>query len=233
MSENITTLSSVLLGAFATFWETILGFMPNVLATVVVLILGLMLAKFSKIIVERLLKLFKFDLLVQKAGLEAYVVDSGYDFKFTRLISGTIYWLIILLTITSIAELLHLKVISDLFERVVLYLPNIIAAFAILIFGTIFSRIGNRYVFNSLKNTSMDIALALGVVAEVVIQIFVWFLALEQLQVNTLLLLIVLSTVFGAIAFACAIAFGFAGQDLARDLLAKARNKIEKGIDSD
>ncbi len=233
MSENITTLSSVLLGAFAAFWETILGFMPTVIATILLLVLGLFLAKFSKLIVERLLKLFKFDLLVQKAGIESYIAASGFDFKFTGLISGTIYWLIILLTITSITELLHLQVISDLFERVVIYLPNIIAAFGILIFGTIFARICNRYVFNSLKEVTMDIALALSVVAEVVIQIFVWFLALEQLQVNTMLLLIVLSTLFAAIAFACAIAFGVAGQDLARDLINKARNKIEKGIDSE
>lgn len=233
MTEQINTLSSVLLGAFSTFWETILGFMPNVLATFLVLAMGLFLAKFSKIVVERLLHLLRFDTLVQKTGLEDYLVAAEYDVTFSRLISGTIYWLVILLTVTSMADLLHLQIISDLFERIVLYLPNVILAVVILVFGTIFSRIVNRYVFNNLKERAMDLALSLAIVAEVIVQIFVWFLALEQLKVNTVLLLIVFSSVLGFLMLAGALAFGLAGQALARDLLEKARTKIEGGIEEE
>ena len=233
MRENIDNIPSVLIGAFAAFWETVLGFLPNVLATLLVLVLGLLLAKVSKLLVDRLLGLFKFDLLIERTGLESYIAGSDYKVTIANLISGTIYWLIILMTITSIADLLHLQVISDLFERAVLYLPNIILALIILIFGTIFSRIVNRYVFNNLKKLSMDYALTLSIVAEIIIQVFIWFLALEQLQVNTVLLLIVLISVFGSLALACGLAFGFAGRELASELLTKARSKIEGGLDDD
>lgn len=233
MGENIDNIPSVVLGAFAAFWETILGFLPNVLATLLLAILGLFLAKISKIAVDRMLGFFKFDNLVERTGLESYIAASDYDVKISNVISGTIYWLIILMTVTSIADLLHLEVISDLFERIVLYLPNIILAMVILIVGTIFSRIVNRYVFNNLKDLTMDLALTMAVVAEVIVQIFVWFLALEQLRVNTTLLLIVLSAVLGSIALACALAFGLAGQEIARDMISRVRSKIESGLDED
>ena len=233
MGENIDNIPSVILGAFTAFWETVLGFLPNVIATVLLAVLGLILAKVSKIAVDRLLSLFKFDSLVEKTGLESYIAASDYNIRISNVISGTIYWLIILMTVTSIADLLHLEVISDLFERIVLYLPNIILAMVILIVGTIFSRIVNRYVFNNLKGFDMDLALTLAVVSEVVVQIFVWFLALEQLHVNTTLLLIVLSAVFGSMALACALAFGIAGQEVAREMINRARSKIEGGLDED
>ena len=233
MGENIEDIPSVLLRAFGGFWETVVGFLPNLLATLLVAGIGLVFAKAAKIAVDRLLALFKFDQLVEKTGLESYMSATDYNVRISNVISGTIYWLIILMTVTSIADLLHLQVISDLFERVVLYLPNIIVAMVILIVGTIFSRIVNRYVFNNLKRFAMDFALTVSVVAEVVVQLFVWFLALEQLHVNTTLLLIVLSAVLGSIALACALAFGLAGQDIAREMLAKMRSKIEGGLEED
>ena len=208
-----------------------MGFLPNIIATILVLVLGLVLAKFAKIVVERLLTLLHFDQLVQKTGLESYMRGSDYRANFTKMISGTVYWLIILITITSIADLLKLHAISDLFQRLVLYLPNIILAIIILIVGTILARIVNRYVFNSLREAAMDLALGIAIFAEIIVQVFTWFLALEQLQINTVLLTIVLGLAFGGIALAFALAFGLAGQQLAADMLSKARRKIEGGIE--
>ena len=228
---EVERLPSVLITALTAFWETILGFLPNLVASVLVLVLGIFLARFSKIVLERLLHLFKFEALVQQTGLESYLASSGYGLTFSKLISGTVYWLVILMTISSIADLLHLDIISELFERFVIYLPNVILAIIILIVGTIFSRIVNRYVFTSLKDRSMDLALTVGIAAEVIVQIFVWFLALEQLQINTVLLLIVLSSVCFFFAIAGAIAFGWAGRTFAADMLEKMRSKVEGGIE--
>ncbi|MBF2734785.1 MAG: hypothetical protein ISN26_01640 [Betaproteobacteria bacterium AqS2] len=224
-------ITSIILSSFAAFWETVLGFLPKVIATFLILVVGILLAKAARIVVSRLLQLFRFDQLVEKTGLESYIIGSDYNIRFSGLISGTIYWLIILMMITSIAELLGLQVISDLFEKVVLYLPNIILAMVILIIGTIFSRIVNRYVFNNLKELSMDFALKVALVAEVVVQVFVWFLALEQLQVNTILLLVLFSCLMGAAALAAALAFGLAGKDLAAEILVRSRRGIESGIE--
>lgn len=226
-------IPSVVFGAFATFWENLLGFLPNIIGVVAVMVVGPILAKVAKIVVERLLTLLHFDKLVAMTGLESYMRGSGYKVNFTTLISWTIYWLIILMAITAIADLLKLHVISSLFQRFVLYMPNIIVAIIILIVGTILSRIVNRYVFNSLKDASIDFALGVAIFVEIIVQVFTWFLALEQLQINTVLLIIVLGSAFAAIALASAIAFGFAGRELAGDMLAKARRKIEDGIDDD
>ena len=228
-----TEISEVILTSFAAFWETILGFLPNIIATILVLVLGIALAKAARLVVGRVLRFFRFDSLVEKTGLESYIIGDEYKITFSDLISGVVYWLIILMTITSIADLLRLEVISDLFEKIVLYLPNIILALIILIIGIIFSRIVNRYVFNNLKSLSMDFALTAAIFAEIVVQIFVWFLALEQLQINTVLLTIVLSCVMGAVSLAFAIAFGKAGQTIAAEMIEKGRKRIESGLDED
>lgn len=225
--------ADIIITSFTAFWEEVLGFLPNIIAALLVLVFGIVLAKVAKAFISRLLGFLRFDQLVEKSGLESFLIGSDYNIRLSSVVSGTFYWLIILMTITAVAELFELEAIKDLLERIVNYLPNILLALAILIVGTIFSRIVNRYVFTHLKEIAMDFALKAAIAAEVIVQVFVWFLALEQLQVNTVLLLVMLSCIMGALALAAAIAFGLAGQTIALDMLQRWRSNIASSMKED
>ncbi|MCY4325382.1 MAG: hypothetical protein OXC81_05110, partial [Betaproteobacteria bacterium] len=157
MTEQIDNIQAVMLAALTSFSSTVVGFLPNVLSTAVVLVAGLIGAKIAKVGVNKLLVLLNFDALVKRTGLESIFDNSEYNLSLSNIISTTVYWLVILLMVTTIADLLRLQIIYELFERFVIYLPNILVALAILIFGSIFSRIVNRYVFNMVKPYSMEI----------------------------------------------------------------------------
>ena len=227
MTEQIDNIQAVLLAALTSFSSTVVGFLPNVLSTAVVLVVGLIGAKIAKIGVNKLLVLLNFDALVKRTGLESMFDSSEYKLSFSSIISTTVYWLVILLMVTTIADLLRLQIIYELFERFVIYLPNILVALAILIFGSILSRIVNRYVFNMIKSYSMEIALRAGIVIEYVVLIIVWFLALQQLQVNVVLLLLIIGILLGSIGLAAGIAFGLAGRQQAQQIIARLSKHIE------
>lgn len=224
MSDQV----SGFLESISVFWAQLWAFLPAVLAALFVAGAGVMLARIARAFVERLLKLIHFNRLAEKSGLEAFFSAGEYPITSAKVIGAAVYWIIILMAVTAAADLLRLKIISDLFERVVLYLPNVIVAVVILIFGMVFSRIVNRFVFGALKSLHFDNALAVGKVCEYVVQVFVWFIALEQLQINTDLLLIAFALAFGALCLAAAIAFGLAGRDAASRLIDKALRKSGK-----
>ena len=227
MTEQIDNIQAVLLAALTSFSGTVVGFLPNVLSTAVVLVAGLVGAKIAKVGVSKLLVLLNFDALVKRTGLES-IFDSGeYNLSLSNIISTTVYWLVILLMVTTIADLLRLQVIYELFERFVIYLPNILVALAILIFGSILSRVVNRYVFNMVKSYSMEIALRAGMVIEYVVLIIIWFLALQQLQVNVVLLLLIIGILLGSIGLAAGIAFGLAGRKQAQQIITRLSKHIE------
>ena len=227
MTEQIDNIQTVLLAALTSFSSTVVGFLPNVLSTAVVLVAGLVGAKIAKVGVNKLLVLLNFDALVKRTGLETIFDSSEYNLSLSNIISTTVYWLVILLMVTTIADLLRLQIIYELFERFVIYLPNILVALAILIFGSILSRVVNRYVFNMVKSYSMEIALRAGMVVEYVVLIIVWFLALQQLQVNVVLLLLIIGILLGSIGLAAGIAFGLAGRKQAQQIISRLSKHIE------
>ena len=218
------------LAAVGAFWERIGAFLPTALAAILIVVLGLVGARMAKVFVARLLKIVRFDRLAERSGLESFFAAGDYPITLSGVVAGVVYWIIILMAITAAADFLRLKIISDLFERVVLYLPNVIVAVMILILGVLFSRIINRFVFGALKKFNMDNALAIGIICEYVVQVFVWFIALEQLQVNTDLLMIAFAIAFGGVCLAAAIAFGLAGRDAAARLINRASEKNRIGI---
>lgn len=106
------------------------------------------------------------------------------------------------------------------------YLPKIIVAIVVLIFGTLLGRFVNRLVFAWLHSIKFDGALKVSTSAEYLVQIFAIFVALEQLDIGTQLSITALFIImFGAIFLALAIAFGLGGKDYAAKIIEDRQNQ--------
>ena len=108
------------------------------------------------------------------------------------------------------------------------YLPRIIVAILVLIFGTLLARFINRLVFAWLHSIKVDSALVVSTSAEYGIQIFALFVALEQLGIGTQLLIALFVIVFGSMFLALAIAFGLGGKEWASKVIADLSEKSKK-----
>lgn len=205
----------IFLASLQTFWSQIAIFVPKLLAALILLFLGWLLARVLKTGVERLLKALQFDSLAEKSGLEALASAGGIKFTLSRVIGTLTYWLVILVVAVSVANSLGLVTVAELLNRVVLYLPNVLVAILVLLFGTLLARFVNRVVFAWLNGIKAPNALTLSTSAEYVVQIFAFFLALEQLQVATQLVTAAFSIAFGGLVLALALAFGLGGRDWA------------------
>ncbi|MDG2293341.1 MAG: hypothetical protein P8L17_02665, partial [Methylophilaceae bacterium] len=124
-----------------------------------------------------------------------------------------------MLGLTEVAELLH-----DL----AFYLPRIILAILVMIFGTLLARFINRLVFAWLHSIKFERALMVSTSVEYGIQILALFIALEQLGIGVQLINALFIIVFGGIFLGLAIAFGLGGRDWAAKViedLSKGKNK--------
>jgi hypothetical protein len=135
------------------------------------------------------------------------------------------YWLVLLIVLVTVSSSLGLTAVADLFNRVALYLPNIIVAVLIIIFGTLLARFLNRLIFAWLRNLGVDGALTISTIAEYGVQVFAVFVALEQLAIGTQLLTTAFAILFGAICLALALAFGLGGRDWAAGVIQKWSQK--------
>lgn len=205
----------IFLASLQTFWSEIATFVPKLLAALILLFIGWLLARLLRSGLRRLLKAFDFDHLAQKSGLEALANSGGVALSLSGLIGGLVYWLVILVVAVSVTNSLGLTTVAELLNRVVLYLPNVLVAILVMLFGTLLARFVNRLVFTWLNGIKAPNALFMSTTAEYMVQIFAFFLALEQLDIGTQLVTAAFSIAFGGLVLALALAFGLGGREWA------------------
>ncbi len=219
----------IFVSSLTSFWTELASFVPQLIAALVLLLLGWMLAKLARTGVMRLLSLLKFDKATEKSGLEAFMKHADLDLSVGRLLGNLVYWLIILVMIVTVANSLGLSMVAELFNKVVLYIPNVIVAILVLVFGTILARFINRLVFAWLNNMEFDGALTVSTFSEYAMLVFVFFMAMEQLQIANELLTAAFIISFGAIGLAFAIAFGLGARDWAAKVVEKVMEEKRHG----
>lgn len=215
----------VFVASFTSFWTELARFIPQLLAAVVLLFIGWLLAKVARTGIMRLLSLLRFDRVAERSGLEAFLKQADLDVSVSSILGNLIYWLIILVMIVTVANSLGLHMVADLFNKVVLYIPNVIVAILVLVFGTILARFINRIVFAWLNNVGFTGALTMSTFSEYAMMVFVFFIALEQLQIASELITAAFTIAFGAVGLAFAIAFGLGAKDWAARVIDQAVNK--------
>lgn len=213
------------LASLTSFWTELAAFAPKLMAALVLLVLGWLLARLARSGVTRVLRLMNFERATEKSGLEAFLKHAGLEVSVAAILGSLVYWLIILVMIVFVASSLGLDVVADLFNRVVLYIPNVIVAILVLVFGTILARFINRLVFAWLSNVEFEGALTVSTFSEYAMLVFVFFMAMEQLQIANELLTAAFVIAFGAIGLAFALAFGLGGRDWAARIIEEHTRK--------
>lgn len=218
----------VFLESLNQFWIQLVNFVPKLLAVIVILFFGWILAKLARIAVKRVLELTHFDQFAQRSGLETFINSGSFNVTLSGIISQVVYWLVITLFIITGANTLGLTEIANLLHQLAAYFPRIILAILIVIFGTLLARFINKLMFAWLHGIKFEHALSVSTSSEYCIQILAVFVALEQLGIGTQLIHSLFVIIFGAVFLALAIAFGLGGKDWAARKIAELESKKDK-----
>jgi hypothetical protein len=209
----------VSLQSLRAFLTQVAAFMPTLIGALVLLIAGWIVAKLTRAGIKKLLSILHFDQLAERSGVEAFLRQGQVSMSLSGLVASLAYWFVLLIAFVMVSNSLGLGAVADLFNRAVLYLPNVVAAILVLVLGILVARMVNRAVFAFLNGLRFDGALALSTLAEYALTVFVVFMALEQLQISTTLLISAFQIGFGSVCLALALAFGLGGREWAAGVL--------------
>lgn len=203
------------------------AFLPRVLLAILILIIGWLLAKAVRFAIVRSLRAMNFNIVTEKAGIEHFLRQGGSDLDTIRVLGGLVYWLVLLAALMIAFNSLDLAYVTELIGRIVLFVPKVIVAVVVLVFGAYFARFVSSALIAYLRNIGVHEAAIVGRLALYAIMVFVILIAIDQLGLGdivrqTFLILI------AAIGFALALAFGLGGQRRAADLIDRwTRRNIE------
>jgi small-conductance mechanosensitive channel len=196
------------------------GAVPKALLGIGLLLVSVIVAR----VIEKVLRLFlvrvRLDNLVQQAGLDKTLQRIGIRQKLDFFIPRLVYYLILCLLAKTLADSLGLVAISDALGAFFSYLPNLIAAFLLILLGSAVSQFVGITVRQAAESSGLDFAPALGRLVSGLIFFIVAVMAIAQLKVDTEMLRLVTAIVLAAGALAFGISFGFGARDIVRNILA-------------
>ena len=196
-------------------WTRVLGFLPTLVSVIIILIVGWLIAALIQKGVTRFLKLARLDTASEKSGIANILTKGDINYTLSEIIGILIYWLIMLVVILAAVNALHLTVAAQLLNRVILYIPNVIASVFILALGIFFASVIGNVVRTTAANAGIHQARSLGQATHVFISIFIFIEALKQLQIDTTLIDFLLQVILVAIGVGVGLAIGLGCKDMA------------------
>jgi hypothetical protein len=204
------------------------GYVPTLVGAIVILAVGWLIAKLIEALVVKVLKSARLDAASDSAGITNVLAQGDIKMTASELIGGLIYWLIVLVVIVTALNALNLTVAADLLSRLVEYVPNIIAAVFVLIFGSFLASFISAIVRTSASNAGIHNAKLLAKLTHAVLVIFAIIIAVEQLKIATALIALAVNVILASIGIGIALAFGLGCKDIAGKFVSDVINSVKK-----
>lgn len=190
--------------------------LPALFGALVILFAGYLLAKVLERLTEKALRRLRLNQMLVRAGVVQAVERSGTHVNPVRVLSTFVFWLVMFTVILLAANALGLDSLATVVSTLVSYIPSVIAAIVIILVGIVLGGFVGGLIAASAGAVHGGRALArLGRGGVIVLSIF---MALQQLGIATDIVTLAFGILFGAIAFAAALAFGLGNRDLAAEI---------------
>lgn len=198
------------------------------LLVIVLLLIGLAIARLIRAAVVKILKTLKVDFLADRIELTGLLSKGNIKRTLSELIGDICYWFAILASVAVAINAIGLTVATDLLNRIILYIPNIIAAIFILILGILGATLLGNGAKTAAANAGVEQAHALGNIVKIIITVFTAIIALEQLAINMRLIEFTITIFVATLGLGTAIAFGLGCKDIAAEQMAGWLRKLKK-----
>lgn len=203
-------------------------FLPNFLVAVIILVVGWILAATIAKLLKAVLVSARVDEFSNKAGLSEASNRTGVQLSVAGAIAWLVKWFLLVAFFLAAADILGLDQISSFLRDVLRYIPNVVAAAAIMLAGLLVARFLARVVRGSVSAAGLASAELLGAVTQWAIVVFTVLAALQQLGIARELVGTLFTGFIYMIALAGGLAFGLGGKEHASRVL----DKIERDIKS-
>src|SRR3989344_573097 len=218
---------NVVVASLQNLWSEVLGFMPDLIGALIILVVGLVVAAGLGSLIERIVSALKVDSLLSRLGLEAYFERGGLHMNSGRFFGRAVYWFIVIVFLLAASDVLGFQSFSNFLADVLNYVPNVIVAVMILLAAMVLATFLRGVVRASVLGARLHSAKFLGSMTWWAVVIFGLLTALVQLGVAVTIINTVITGLIAMFALAGGLAFGLGGKEYAAHLLDKLRDTMD------
>jgi len=195
------------------------AFMPRLALALVVLLVGWLIAKAFRFSVVKALRALNFHVLTERSGVDNFLQQGGTEKDTTELFGWIGYLVVILASLIIAFNSLGLTQVTDLLGRIMLFVPRLLVALLVVIFGSYFARFAGHAVRSYCRSAGIGDGELLGSLMQYGVMTFVVLLAVDHLDIGGGLIQRTFLILLAGIVVALALAFGLGGRERAAELI--------------
>jgi hypothetical protein len=166
-------------GGIEDAWSNLARFVPKLVAALLIIVVGFIVAKAISRILNTVLERVGFDRVVERGGLRQALARSKYDPS--DILAKIVYWTIMLFVLQLAFGVFGSNPVSELLRGLIAYLPNVFVAILIIVIAAAIAKAVTDLLSNLLGAVQGGQLIAKG--AGIAILVFAAFAALDQLQI--------------------------------------------------
>lgn len=220
--------STVTLVALQSAWQGFLLFLPRLIGSIVIFVIGWFFSIGVGKLTAEVLKRLKFNQIFEKTGWEEALEKAEVKVNPAEFVGAIIKWILVIIFLLASVEILGFVQFADFLKRIVSWLPNLIVATAIFVVAVILADIFEKLIKAGVKKIEVGYTKFLGIAVKWAVYIFAGLAILLQLGVTPTLINTLVRGFVGMIALAFGLAFGLGGKDAAARTIEDLRHKISE-----
>jgi len=218
----------IILSSLQTIWVNFAGFLPILLAALIVFIIGWLISITLGKLANRLMKIIKLDDALAKIGANKALTKAKLKLDSGKFFEELVKWFFIIVFLMAATDILGLYQITDFLKIILYYIPNIVAAAVILVAAVVVANFLQKLVKASVDAAGLKSSGFISGLTKWAVLIFGFLAAIIQLGIAVALINTIVIGLVAMLALAGGLAFGLGGKDQAAKFLEKLKEDIKE-----
>jgi len=195
------------------------GFLPSLLGAILIFLLGLILAKWGKALMIKVLGAVKLDKLLRKGGLHPYLSKADIKVKAEVFFGEIVRWLIVVVFFIAAINILGLTTVSGVLNNLLNYIPRIVSAVLILTIGVLLAGLVESLIKGAVNQIHAKTSRLLSKIASYLVVVVSALAAINELGIAQSLINTLFIGVVATLSLGLGLAIGLGAKDLVSKLL--------------
>ena len=203
---------------FAKLTQGVTDYFPNLFGAAALLVIGWIVAKLMRWGTTRVVN--RLHRLMPGRALAKEVKSTGVDQMASDVVSMVVFWAVFLFFVAAATEALGLSAVTSGLGRLAAYLPAVMASALVLLAGLVVGNLVQSVVSRTAKSANLSYGDGLARAAKGCVLLLAGVVALDQIGIDSTLLILVTSIVIGVVLGGMALAFGLGARTMVGNIIA-------------
>jgi len=220
--------STITVQEFQNLWQGFLGFIPSLLAAILIFVIGWFIAcGIGRLIAEILIRL-KFNHLFKSTGWKESLEKAEFKVDPAGFIGAICKWVIAIVFLLASVEILGLSQFAGFLKEVIAWLPNLVVAAAIFVVSVIIADFLEKIIKAWVKKMGIEQVKLVGAIVRWSVYVFAALAILLQLGITSTIISSVVYGIIGTLTLALGLSFGLGGKEAAKKAIDAIEDKISE-----